>query len=118
VQPTDTKASLWAVSFVDSRTGFAVGQQNIVLGTTNGGISWRILHDADRTLGGLHGVAFTDANRGTAVSNRGIWRTTDGGATWHSQWGTGMSGVAFLDANTAIAVGFGGAILRTATAGE
>lgn len=34
----------------------------------------------------LHGVWFVDADRGWAVGDRGvIWRTTDGGRSWHPQ---------------------------------
>jgi hypothetical protein len=36
----------------------------------------KTVHDGDGTPGGLHGVAFIDANRGTAVSRMGIWQTT------------------------------------------
>ena len=77
VQPTDTHASLWAVCFPDVRTGFVVGDRGAVLRSVNGGITWQTLHDEDFTMGGLRGVAFTDANRGTAVSAMGLWRTTE-----------------------------------------
>jgi photosystem II stability/assembly factor-like uncharacterized protein len=72
-------------------------------------------------MGGLRGVAFTDANRGTAVSAMGLWRTTDAGATWQLQFAPSVgriNGIAFTDANTAMAVGNNGLILRTTTAGE
>jgi len=121
VQPTDTHASLWAVSFPDVRTGFVVGDRGAVLRSVNGGITWQTLHDEDFTMGGLRGVAFTDANRGTAVSAMGLWRTTDAGATWQVQFAPSVgriNGIAFTDPNTAMAVGNNGLILRTTTAGE
>jgi photosystem II stability/assembly factor-like uncharacterized protein len=50
----------------------------------------------------------------------GILRTTDGGITWRVQFSRAgrMLGVVFTDANTGIAVGDGGAIVRTTTGGE
>jgi photosystem II stability/assembly factor-like uncharacterized protein len=78
-------------------------------------MSWKTVHNGDQTLGGLRGVAFTDANHGTAVGGMGIWRTTDGGVTWNNQFRSGvgrMYGIIFMDANTAMSVGDGGVIVR------
>jgi photosystem II stability/assembly factor-like uncharacterized protein len=121
VQPTDTKASLWGISFIDTQTGFVVGDQGAVLRTADGGITWKKFHDNDRALGGLHAVAFTDANRGTAVGGMGIWHTADGGVTWDRQFTSSvgrMLAISFTDANTAVAVGEKNVIVRTATGGE
>src|SRR5205807_1924868 len=88
IQPAGTTSSLWALSFTDSRTGVAVGDRGAVLRTRDGGVTWTVLHD-DRILGGLHGVFFTDANRGIAVGGMGIWHTGDGGVTWDHQFASG-----------------------------
>jgi photosystem II stability/assembly factor-like uncharacterized protein len=122
-QPTDTKASLWGVSFGDAKTGIVVGDRGAVLRTVDGGVTWKTLHDnnEDGFLGGLRGIFLTGPNSGTAVGGQGIWRTTDGGVTWRHQFSgpSGpMYGIAFTDANTGVAVGIGGTIVHTASAGE
>ena len=73
----------------------------------------------------LYAVSFADANTATAVGELGtILRTTDGGATWTSQWSNpedGFFGVSFTDANTGTVVGEsvgGGRILRTTDGGS
>ena len=77
------------------------------------------------TTGDLFGVSFTDPNNGTAVgtdyTTAIILRTTDGGATWVSQYSGSdvqFSAVSFTDANTGTAVGSLGAIVRTTDAGS
>jgi photosystem II stability/assembly factor-like uncharacterized protein len=74
---------LTAVSFVDDRHGWAVGQWGAILATDDGGQSWRVqrLDTAeDRPLFAVH---FLDAQRGVAV---GLWSlvltTADGGKSW------------------------------------
>ena len=69
----------------------------------------------------LHGVAFRDANTGTAVGNSDtILRTTDGGNHWGPQTSETTDhlwDVSFSDANNGTAVGEGGTIVRTTDGG-
>lgn len=76
-------ATLNAVSFVDSNTGWSVGHWGVILNTVDGGETWqrqRLDTSEDRPLFSVH---FSDARHGTAV---GLWslllRTEDGGQTW------------------------------------
>ncbi|OXI15474.1 WD40/YVTN/BNR-like repeat-containing protein [Burkholderia sp. AU15512] len=76
-------STLTSVSFIDARTGWAVGHWGAILKTTDGGETWevqRLVTSEDRPLFGVH---FTDANHGVAV---GLWSlilvTDDGGKTW------------------------------------
>ena len=75
---------LVSVSFIDSETGWAIGNLGTILKTTNGGENW--INQTSGTTQYLIGVSFTDANNGTAVGSGGtILRTTDGGDNWVSQ---------------------------------
>ncbi|RQT15734.1 glycosyl hydrolase [Burkholderia contaminans] len=76
-------STLTSVSFIDARTGWAVGHWGAILKTTDGGETWevqRLVTSEDRPLFGVH---FIDANHGVAV---GLWSlilvTDDGGKTW------------------------------------
>lgn len=99
------------VAFTDEANGWAVGaQQNtpevwgqVILRTTDGGATWSPNHQLwplDATIFNhfrLNSVFFVDARNGWAVGSSvkvadgpaeyhgGIWRTTDGGQTWHEQ---------------------------------
>jgi photosystem II stability/assembly factor-like uncharacterized protein len=120
---TDTRATLWGISFADAKTGIVVGDRDAVLCTVDGGVTWKTLHDNNDGgfLGGLRGIFLTGPDSGTAVGGQGIWRTTDGGVTWRQQFSSSvgpMYGIAFTDTNTALAVGTGGVIVHTASAGE
>ena len=64
-------------------------------------------------------VTLLDANTGVAVSGLGIYKTTNGGATW--AWVNvtlELDSVSFADANTGVAVGAGARIVRTTDGGE
>src|SRR6267378_2836630 len=112
--------TLYGVSFTDSNTGTATGDNGTIIRTTNGGNTW--VSQTSGTTNNLNAVSFTDANNGTAVSWYGIiLRTTDSGATWVSQTSGTESflyGVSFTDANNGTAVGEGGTILRTTDSGS
>lgn len=103
--------ALWAVSFVDDRTGWVIAAKNeghgLVLGTSDGGTSWATLASLDIfPAGGLTQLRFVDARNGWLLTslllpgNVGgcappstappqcrtvIFRTSDGGRTWREQ---------------------------------
>jgi photosystem II stability/assembly factor-like uncharacterized protein len=77
------RSTLNAVSFADSRAGWAVGHNGTILATLDGGENWSLQRFdalADRPLFSVH---FLDPRHGVAV---GLWSlllsTSDGGATW------------------------------------
>lgn len=77
-QTSGTNSYLEDVSFTDSDNGTAVGENGIILRTTDGGTTWTSQTSGTTYL--LRGVSFTDSNNGTAVGIPGtILRTTTGG---------------------------------------
>jgi photosystem II stability/assembly factor-like uncharacterized protein len=77
--------NLVAIDFVDTATGWVVGNEGTVFRTTNGGKDWtRQRHDAEMFYSG---VSFVDANNGWVSGDAPptILHTTDGGAHWQAQ---------------------------------
>jgi photosystem II stability/assembly factor-like uncharacterized protein len=110
---------LYDVSFVGVDTGTAVGDNGIILHTTNGGSTWT--GQSSGTLSSFNDVCFVDTHTGTVVGPAGvILRTTNAGETWTSQSsGTTnpLFSVSFTDADNGTAVGRAGTILRTTNGG-
>ncbi len=78
-----TRTTLTAVTFIDERTGWAVGHGGIVLGTSDGGENWRLLAGRIDGKDAFFSVWFRDAKNGLAVGSFGYAaRSSDGGATW------------------------------------
>jgi photosystem II stability/assembly factor-like uncharacterized protein len=79
--PVDS--TLTAVTFVDERHGWAVGQWGVILATADGGETWELMRVEMATDQPLFSVLFKNANVGWAV---GLWslllKTEDGGKTW------------------------------------
>jgi photosystem II stability/assembly factor-like uncharacterized protein len=76
--------NFFGVYFVNSNIGTVVGEEGIILRTTDGGQSW--VPQSNGQASGLLGVYFTDTTNGTVVGNDGvILRTTDGGQNWIPQ---------------------------------
>jgi photosystem II stability/assembly factor-like uncharacterized protein len=77
------RSTLTAVSFVDEKTGWAVGQWGVVLRTDDAGESWTLQRHDTSVDQPLFSVWFRDRQRGYAV---GLWSlmiaTADGGKTW------------------------------------
>lgn len=99
-QESGTDAHLKDVHFVDAQTGWAVGSENIIIHTSDGGQTWQTDEIEteesvrDRNLIDVH---FVDAQNGWAVmqtsgdfsgapgwSHR-LYHTSNGGATWQFQ---------------------------------
>jgi photosystem II stability/assembly factor-like uncharacterized protein len=85
-QAVPLSATLTSVSFVNDKTGWAVGHWGAVLRTDDGGEHWalqRLATEEDRPLFAVH---FFNAQHGVAV---GLWSlvlvTDDGGKTWTAQ---------------------------------
>ncbi len=81
----DTRAHLNAVTFVDDKFGWAVGEDSVIVHTTDGGLIWQRQYE-DRNasdMGPLLDLYFRDRQTGFAVGVFGkLLRTTDGGKTW------------------------------------
>ncbi len=108
------------VVFTSPRTGWAVGDDGLVLRSTDGGDSWEQVNVGATFT--LHAVAFTaDGQAGWTVGENGIVRhTADGGQTWETQLsgiGNHLYGLYVHDAQRAWAVGQNGHILATTDGG-
>ena len=88
-QSVGVDSDLIAVSFPDSRTGYAVGGNCSIFKSDDAGKSWRRVMNppGDRVI--LSDVAFVNADTGVAIGTDidGVpwslcFRTTDGGNTW------------------------------------
>jgi photosystem II stability/assembly factor-like uncharacterized protein len=78
-----TTAMLTAVFFIDARRGWAVGHDEIVLLTKDGGESWTKTHFAPEKERPLLDVWFQDPLHGLAVGAYSAYLVTgDGGRTW------------------------------------
>lgn len=121
-----------AVDFVDSSTGYAVGNPGVILATGDGGATWRYQGNPDWDR--LTDVAFADTDIGYAVGYVSgpeehaylALATVDGGARW-SQKRAGspddpvvpinFDAVAVTEPRHAVAVGAGGRIFVTFDSG-
>ena len=114
-----TTSELKSVFFIDSSTGYVVGQGGTILKTINSGATW--IPQISGTTNDLYSVFFSDINIGYAVGNNGtILHTLNGGNNWTTQVsGTTASlhSINFPESNKGFAVGTGGKILYTYNGG-
>lgn len=86
-------------SAIDGRTIWGVGGKGTGQGSlahdfiqlsTDGGMTWKTILDTyEEYSRGLYAVDFADPMNGIAVGSKSrILRTTDGGETWRTEWGT------------------------------
>lgn len=131
--PTETDLPLNAVYFVDADTGIVVGEDGIVLRTTDGGISWDT-RKMDNYIGyyldifRLLAITFTDKNNGWIVGagyyGNQIYKTTDCGRTWlwneqiiTPKFYGGIYDICFIDQNNGFITGQYGFFAKTADGG-
>ena len=108
-----------SVRFINSTTGFAVGNNGTMLKTTNSGDSWEVLHVFEPK--NLNSIFFLNSIVGYAVGDSGlIIKTTNGGNSWITQnsgLDTNLTDIFFLNENLGYATGFWGLILKTTNGG-
>ena len=117
--PFDSWHDLRALSILDERTLYAVGDFGTIVKTTDAGRTWNQQTVASAV--GLRAVSFQDAKKGVAVGDQGlIVRTIDGGTTWTAKSldaRISLYGVCFINVNTGFVVGSNGAFYATADGG-
>lgn len=97
------RTMLTAVWFADAQHGWAVGHDELILNTSDGGETWSRTHYAPESQQPLLDVWFADGQRGIAVGAYGAYyETTDGGRSWTSRRfepapATGAAGDAVAD---------------------
>jgi len=78
-----TRAALTGVYFVDAQHGWAVGHDEVIVRTDDGGTTWELAHSAPEKEQPLLDIWFKDANRGLAIGAYGtMLASEDGGKTW------------------------------------
>jgi photosystem II stability/assembly factor-like uncharacterized protein len=116
--------SLYSIHFAkDKENGFAVGAENTILRTENGGFRWQKQSSPNAAVT-LSGVFVKDKKNAVVVGSRGsIYTTDDGGKEWRRNeieikdhlYGVALAGENF---ETGWAVGTYGRILKTIDGGE
>lgn len=120
IKPSGTTNGINAVKLLDANTGFACGDYNTVLKTTNGGNTWQPV-----ATSGIPLVTFLSidalSNNKIFVARNGLFVTENGGATW-TQWGNyagsaySIRSIKAINDSTAF-ITKGGYILKTSNKG-
>jgi photosystem II stability/assembly factor-like uncharacterized protein len=119
-----TRALLTGVVMHDARLGWAVGHDQVVLRTRDGGLTWERVHHAPEKESPLLDVWFADAQRGLAVGAYGeLLATRDGGTTWEPRSVNGeddfhLNHIAAAADGSLYVAAEAGNIYRSADAGE
>jgi hypothetical protein len=103
------------MSFVDTATGCAaVDDVDTVMKTTDAGNSWT----GHAYIPGARRIQMFDKLSGWVLADSGLLRTSNGGDSWTLVVAeTALTALRFCDAGFGVAVGKGGAILRTNDSG-
>ena len=103
-----------AVTFVDANTGWIVGDDGLILHTSDGGGSW--IPQESEVTADLESVQFVGPTVGWITSRGPILHTTDGGQAWTPQTAepgcTGFRDLHFVDVDHGWAVGDNGVVCR------
>ena len=82
-QNVPTRNTITAITFLDDKTGYAVGHDATILKTEDGGESWSLKYVERRGENPLFGLQFSSATYGVAVGAFStVMETKDGGETW------------------------------------
>ena len=105
--------------FINSTTGWALGNSGGILKSTDGGATW-VAQNSGVSYP-LMDVAFSNLNDGWAVGSVGtVIHTTNGGNTWSPQnsgYTSGIYTVSAVSPSTAWMAGYDGFVARTTDAG-
>lgn len=92
-----TSLNLNTIYFLNVNTGFAGGDDGLILKTTDGGLSWQ----AYNTLIGrpISAIQFIDINTGFAATTNKVLKTTNSGITWDTSIAGGGKSISFISNN-------------------
>jgi photosystem II stability/assembly factor-like uncharacterized protein len=124
-QTSGTGSGLYAVSFENNSTGFAVGKSGTAIRTTDGGATWDTMSVGATTslvaaqLVGTGGTGYACTYQPAGGST--LYKTTDAGASWQldSLPGSGEQGncLSFASESIGLVAGLRGYALRTLDGG-
>jgi photosystem II stability/assembly factor-like uncharacterized protein len=120
LNPVPNSSNLKSIFFDESGIGWVVGEDGILLKSTNDGVSWQRI-DINNFYQ-FNKVFFINSNTGWIVGDEGIiLKTTDGGKNWyrkHTEKLLNYYSLHFIDINNGVIVGENGCILLTSDGGE
>lgn len=118
LQTSGTANNLFSIHFINTNIGWAVGGNNTILQTVNGGTTWSpVAGPGGLPTSSYLGVRFIDSNTGWVGGGSVVLRTADGGTMWTSQTnGTTQTlrRVFFIGSSNDFVTGFAGTILKNA----
>ncbi len=86
-QLVPTRATLTGVYFPDRLHGYAVGHDQVILRTRNGGVSWELLYEDIEAETPLLDLYFLDQQHGFAIGAYGLFlETFDAGNSWSKRF--------------------------------
>lgn len=110
-QTTGTTDTIQDMHFVSDQLGWAVGNNGVLLHTSDGGLSWINQNTAGFT-DDFQEVFFFNSSRGAIIGEGGnVFVTLNGGAVWNAAGSTGipfLESVYFVDLSTGWACGSDG----------
>ena len=118
LQSSGTTQTLNSVYFTSSNTGYAVGNNGVILKTTDKGAAWNTM--VSGTTSNLNSVRFIDEQHGFVVGDNVFLKTNNGGATWvlnTTSLNYSVKSVFFVNQNTGFAAGGNGTISKTTNGG-
>lgn len=84
-QTSGTANNLFSIHFINTNIGWAVGGNNTILQTVNGGTTWSpVAGPGGLPTSSYLGVRFIDSNTGWVGGGSVVLRTADGGSNWDS----------------------------------
>jgi photosystem II stability/assembly factor-like uncharacterized protein len=119
----ESRALLTGIHMHDAEHGWAVGHDETILRTVDGGVTWQRVRSDPEAERPLLDVWFADAERGFAVGAYGaFFATADGGETWQerpiSDDDFHLNEIAAADDGTLYLAAEAGALYRSDDAGE
>jgi photosystem II stability/assembly factor-like uncharacterized protein len=118
-----TKSDLNSVFFTDNNTGFACGNNGVIIKTTNAGLNWT--HTGLIISRHFKSVKFLNSNTGFVCGGDNgitglIYKTTDSGSTWSlsNQDSASLNSIHFVNQSTGWAAGNFGYILKSTNTGN
>lgn len=113
VQNSGVSVNLQTVFFINQTTGWAGGENGVILKTTDGGINW--IKQSTPTVDRINSICFQDTSTGWAVGENGTFlKTVTGGSSWFSYTNSipnSLYSIRFYDA-TGWITGSNGAIIQ------
>jgi photosystem II stability/assembly factor-like uncharacterized protein/putative cell wall-binding protein len=116
-----TRWDLFSVDLVSGAIGYAGGYNAAIIKTVDGGAHWATVPNNLPADCAVHGISFTSASVGCAVTWNGadgaLWRTANGGMTWtkvYTQPGVALDSVSASGTAEAFASGTHGFLLHWA----